>query len=187
MKRRLAAILAVLSLATLVAPAQAAFENLMISPRARAMGDASVAEGEATYAATVNPAQLARLGTDGEVGVSYVQPYGLDFHRLYYLGAAMRLPGQTGSLGFGFRQYGVEYEGVDLQTESTFTVAYGLPLYEDIHSRIDLGVGLNLYRLEFGETVTGIDPGNDLTTGLDVGLSATLHEPHPRRACWCTT
>lgn len=176
MKRSTAAILALVSLATLVAPAQAAFENLMVSPRARAMGDAAVALDDASYAATLNPAQLGRLGGPGAVGASYVQPYGLDFHRLYYLGGAVRMPGQSGSLGFGFRQYGVEYEGVDLQDESTFTVAYGLPLYEDIHSRIDLGVGLNLYRLEFGETVSGLDPGSDLTTGLDVGLAATLHD-----------
>ncbi|MEZ4387434.1 MAG: hypothetical protein R3D98_07600 [Candidatus Krumholzibacteriia bacterium] len=176
MKRRLAAMVVLVSLVTLVAPARAAFENLMTSPRARAMGDASVAVDDATFAATLNPAQLARLATDGEVGVSYVQPYSLDFHRLYYLGAALRLPGEAGSLGLGFRQYGVEYQNVDLQTESTLTVAYGLPLYADVHSRINLGVGLNLYRLEFGETVSGLDPGSDLTTGLDVGFAATLHD-----------
>jgi len=175
MKCKLTVILALVSVVMLTAPAQAAFENLMVSPRARAMGDASVADPSAAYAATLNPAGLALLQGDGEASASYVQPYGLDFHKLLYLGAAFRLPGKSGSLGIGFRQYGVDYQDVSLQSESTLTVAYGLPLYTDIHSSISLGVGLNMYRLEFGETVGQLDPGNDVSTGLDVGLRATLH------------
>lgn len=175
MKRRLAT-LALASLVTLVAPAQAAFENLMISPRARAMGDASVALDDAAYAATLNPAQLARVLGTGAAAASYVQPYNLDFHKLFYLGGAVNLPGNHGSLGVGLRQYGVDYEGVDLQTETTFTLAYGVTLYEDVHSSINAGAGLNLYRLEFGKTVNDLDPGSDLTTGVDLGLVATLHD-----------
>lgn len=175
MYRKLTAILVTAGLVLAAWPARAAFENLMVSPRARAMGDASVAVSDAPFAAILNPAGLAGLEAKGAAGASYVQPYGLDFHRLYYLGAAVRVPG-AGGLGVGFRQYGVEYQDVDLTSESTFIVAYGLTLYEDIHSRIDVGVGASMYRLEYGETVGEIDPGDDLAAGLDVGLTATLHE-----------
>lgn len=157
-------------------PALAVFEDLPVDPRSRAMGDAGVSLGDPMFAASMNPAALGRLPGQGTVGASYVQPYGLDFHRLYYLGAALDVSAIGGGLGLGLRQYGVEYEGTDLQTEQTFTLSYGTELYADIHSRIAVGVGLNLMRLEFGETVSGLDPGSDTAIGLDVGLVATLHE-----------
>lgn len=175
MKCKLIVIMALVTIVGLASTAQAAFENLMVSPRARAMGDASVADPSAAFAATLNPAGLAMLDQGGEVSASYVQPYGLDFHKLMYLGAAFRLPGDRGTVGVGYRQYGVDYQDVSLQDESTLTLAYGKTLFEDVHSSIKLGVGLNVYSLEFGQTVSGIDPGSDVTTGLDVGLHATLH------------
>jgi hypothetical protein len=157
-------------------PASAAFDNLMVSPRARAMGDAGVAVADPSFAMALNPAGLGRLERSGSVAVSFVQPYGLDFHRLYYAGAAVRMPNDAGTLGVGFRQYGVEYENVDLQSEQTLSLGYGLALYEDVHSRISFGAGLNVFRLEFGETVGGLDPGDDTTLGFDVGLLATVHD-----------
>jgi len=174
MKCRLTVIVALVSVVMLAATAQAAFENLMVSPRARAMGDASVVDPGSSYAATLNPARLALLSGRGQVSASYTQPYGLDFHKLVHMGAAFDL-GSRGTLGVAYRQYGVDYQDTDLHQENTFTLAYGKVLYQDVHSSISLGVGLNLYRLEFGETVSGLDPGSDMTPGLDVGLSATLH------------
>ncbi|HOX25874.1 MAG TPA: hypothetical protein PLL30_10105 [Candidatus Krumholzibacteria bacterium] len=176
MDRKFAAILISTIAALAALPARAAFENVMVSPRARAMGDASVAVPDAPFASNLNPAGLAVAPAGGAVGLSYVQPYGLDFNRLYFLGGAHRLPGGAGSLGFGFRQFKVEYEDVDLQTESTFSFSHGLYLYQDLHSSVAAGYGLSVYRLEFGETVTGFDPGDDTVVGVDVGLMATLHD-----------
>jgi len=176
MDRKFAAILSLTALALAALPAQAAFENVMVSPRARAMGDASVAVPDAPFASYLNPAGLAAIPAAGAVGLSYVQPYGLDFNRLYYLGAAWRLPGRAGALGFGFRQFKVEYEDVALQKESTFTLSHGLYLYQDLHSSVAVGYGLNLYRLEFGETVSGFDPGHADALGLDLALVAVLHD-----------
>ncbi len=176
MDRKLAAILTLTVGVLAAAPAWAAFENVMVSPRARAMGDAGVAVPDAAFASYLNPAGLAEQERQGSVGLAYVRPYGLDFHNLYYAGAAFRLPDGAGNLGVGFRQYAVEYQDVDLQTESTLTLAHGTYLYEDLHSSVALGYGVNFYRLEFGETVSGLDPGNEVTLGLDVGLVALLHD-----------
>lgn len=176
MNRRLAVILVLASLTVLAPPADAAFENLMVSPRARAMGDAGVAVADATYATYLNPANLTTSTSEVSVGASYVQPYALDFHRLYYLGSALQMPNGAGTLGVGFQQYGVEYENVDLLTESTFSLAYGLTLVEDLHSTVSVGASLNMYRLEFGETVGGLKPGDDSAAGVDLGLMVTLHD-----------
>jgi hypothetical protein len=176
MYRRTTAILILLALTLAALPAQAVFENLMVSPRARAMGDAGVAVPDAPFAAYLNPALLAYGDRSGSVGLSYLQPYGLSFNKLGYLGGQFRLPGRAGSIGIGLRQYGVEYEGVDLAKEATLTLSHGIFLYNDLHSSVALGYGLNVYRLEFGETVTGVDPGDDTSLGADLSLVATLHD-----------
>jgi hypothetical protein len=176
MYRKTTAISILLVLVLGASAAWAAFENTMVSPRARAMGDAGIAVPDAPFAAYLNPSLLAQAERSGTVGLSYVQPFGLSFNRLYYLGGQFRLPGRAGSIGVGYRQFGVEFEDVDLQKEATFTVSHGLDLYRDIHSSVSVGYGFNLYRLEFGETVSGIDPGDDMSLGVDLGLNATIHD-----------
>ena len=176
MDRKIALIM-ILAVSVLAAlPALAAFENIMVSPRARAMGDAGVAVPDAPFATYLNPAGLSRQAVAGSAGLSYVQPYGLDFSRLYFLGGAIALPGNGGNLGIGLRQFRVEYQDVDLQTETTLTLSHGLVLFDDVHSSVSVGYGLNFYRLEFGETIGGRDPGDELTMGVDLGLLAVLHD-----------
>jgi hypothetical protein len=160
----------------LAMPAQAAFENLMVSPRARAMGDAGVAVPDAAFATYLNPAGLAAVERSGAVGLSYLKPYGLSFHDLYFLGGGFRLPGNAGAIGVGFRQYGVDFEGVSLQKETTLTLSHGIALFRDVHSSVAVGYGFSFNRLEFGETVGGMDPGDDWSVGFDLGLTATVHE-----------
>ncbi len=45
-----------------------------------------------------------------------------------------------------------------------------------MHSKLYVGYGLNLYYLKFGETVGGMDPGNQTTYGVNLGALATLHQ-----------
>jgi hypothetical protein len=177
MDRKLATILMVTVLVLSSAPAWAVFENVMISPRARAMGEAGVAVPDAPFAAYVNPAGLAEtpLGT-GHAGLSYLKPFGLEFNQLAYIGAAQNLSGRLGSVGFGLRQYKVEFRDVDLMKETAFTFSHGLYLYRDFHSLVAAGYGVNVYRLEFAETVTGIDPGSGTAVGVDLALLAVLHD-----------
>lgn len=183
MKRRLCTTLAVLALGLLAGPAAAAiFDNVDISPRARGMGDAAVAVADDAFAAYFNPAGLA--GVSGTtLGNSYVKPYGLSFNEQMYLGGVIPGAPRIGNFGFGIRRFAVTYEDVDLLTETTYTLAHGIRLYEDLHSKIDVGTALNFYSLEFGSTVgvdddpgSVIDPGSDTVGGLDVGLMVTLHE-----------
>jgi len=89
---------------------------------------------------------------------------------------AMLLGLIVGSLGLGIRHFAVSYEGTSLLKETAFSASHGIGLYRDLHATIDLGYSLNLYRAEFGETVTGEDPGSAATLGLDAGLFVTLHE-----------
>lgn len=163
-------------------PASAAFENVDVSPRARAMGDAGVAVADDAFAPYFNPAGVA-MRDDLALGTSYVRPYGLDFTDLVYLGAVVPLGGKSGGLGFGLRRFAVEYQDVDLTTETTLSLSYAATLYEDLHTRVDAGAGLNFNHLEFAETIgagievdDGLDPGDDWAVGMDVGLMVTLHQ-----------
>ncbi len=181
MKRRLVTTIAVLALGLLAGPVLAAFENVDISPRARGMGDAAVAIADDAFAPYFNPAGLARI-TDITLGNSYVKPYSLDFSEQMYLGGVIPGSSRLGNFGFGVRRFAVTYEDVDLLTETTYTVAHGIMLFEDLHSSVSVGTALNFYSLEFGQTVgdgedpeTGLDPGSDIVGGLDVGLLVTLH------------
>jgi hypothetical protein len=176
MDRKTATILLAALLAVTAAPALASFENLSVSPRARAMGETGVAVPDAAFGGFLNPAGLVETPGAGSVALSYTQPFGLDFSRLYVLGAAQRLPGPLGYAGFGFRQFKVEYENTDLLKESTFTFAHGIYLYQDLHSSVSFGYGLNVYRLEFGQTISGLDPGSATAVGVDAALLAVLHD-----------
>jgi len=59
--------------------------------------------------------------------------------------------------------------------------ANGFRLYEDYHSRVDLGWSLNLHNVELGETVTGLDPGQDTV----FGFCACEHLPIAAARCIC--
>ncbi|MBU1674709.1 hypothetical protein KKA85_02875, partial [bacterium] len=174
MKRRIVATTAVLALCLLAGPVLAAFENVDISPRARGMGDAAVAVADDAFAPYFNPAGLARI-QGVALGNSYVKPYGLGFNEQMYLGGVIPGTPRLGNFGFGIRHFAVEYQEVSLEKEITYTLAHGIMLYEDLHSAVSFGTALNLYSLEFGKTVSGFDPGQDIVAGFDVGLLVTLH------------
>ena len=168
--------LAALGLWLLWAPAaSAAFDDITVSPRARAMGEASVAVPAAGYAAWLNPAHLS-LADGGTASAAYVRPFGLDFTDFLVIGGAVPLTDRWGHVGFGLSQFKVSYDDTDLMTETQLTLAHGLNLYSDYHSRVDFGWALNMYGLEFGQSVTGEDPGEDTVFGVDLGMIMTLHK-----------
>ena len=86
MIRKLTLILILATLGLSAGPASALFDNTVVSPRYRAMGESSVAVQDAAFAAFVNPAQMGDVDR-GKVAATYVQPFRLDFTDFYYLGA----------------------------------------------------------------------------------------------------
>ncbi len=168
-------VLAAMGLALTAGPAAAFFENTMVSARARAMGESAVAVPGGAYAAFYNPGLLAER-TTGEVGASYVQPFQLDYTDFYTLGAVLPLETRYGAIGLGISQFKTSYQGVDLNKETQVSFTHGLTLFEDYHSRVDFGYGINVYRVEQSETVSGLLPGDDTVIGMDFGLAVNLHK-----------
>jgi hypothetical protein len=156
-------------------PAGAAFEELAVSPRARAMGEATVTVSGDAWAFDHNPALLA-LAQRGRIATSTVQPFGIDGLRLTGLGMSMPIPGDRGGAAFGYKHWSVDRGEVSLTTEQTLTFAHGITLFGDATSSAHVGWGLNVYNLEFGQTVSGEDPGSAWAWGLDVGAVVTLYE-----------
>jgi len=155
-----------------VAGAAGVFDNLVLSPRARAMGGAFVALSDDETAVFTNPAALSM---QDEIGFysSYVDLYGYDFLTLG--SGAVSVPTDYGTFGVGVRYLATEYGGAELEKEYTVTVGHGVVLMEDVHSSLAVGYGLNLFGLSFPtETVGGTDLGSANTFGLDIGVLGTL-------------
>jgi hypothetical protein len=158
---------ALAGLALLVArPAAAMFEDLAVAPRARAIGEATTATIDDAWAFYYNPAMLSRLAMP-QAAFTTVEPNGLGFNRLRSAAVAFPLRGRGGALAVGYRNYGVDYGDVQLQSENTLSVAQGFHLFGDASTSASIGWALNFYHAEFATSVgasgdgsNGIDPGS---------------------------
>ncbi|MFH1502064.1 MAG: hypothetical protein ABIG03_03360 [Candidatus Eisenbacteria bacterium] len=162
----------VVLLAPTCAGAAGVFDNLILSPRARAMGGAFVAVSDDETAIFTNPAGLAQQQNVGFYG-SYVDLYGYDFLDLASFAATM--PTNKGTFAVGGRLMSVQYKGVDLETEYSIALGHGFTVMEDVHSSLSFGYALSLYGLSFdAESVGGEDLGSASTFGVDIGVMGTL-------------
>ncbi len=169
-------IIAALAVALLLMPvaagASGVFDNLILTPRARALGGAFVALSNDETAVFTNPAGLAEQSTIGVYG-SYVDLFGYPFFDLGSVSAVV--PTSYGTFGIGGRVFKVEYNDVELETEYTMSVSHGFSLMEDIHSSLAFGYTANLYGLSFdADSVSGEDLGSANAVGFDVGVLGTL-------------
>lgn len=157
------------------APAHAAFEDVEVCPRMRAMGGAWSAAAGDVFAPFHNPAGLAWAARP-EAAASYLRPFGYDFSSQSAVAARSALPGRLGGIALGVRQFGVSYRGTRLTSETTVALAHGFHLLEDVQSELAVGWGVNLYALDYGRSITGLDPGQATTFGLNLGATAVVRD-----------
>ena len=168
----IAALAVALLLMPVVAGASGVFDNLILTPRARALGGAFVALSDDETAVFTNPAGLAEQSTIGVYG-SYVDLFGYPYFDLGSVSAVV--PTSYGTFGIGGRMFKVEYNEVELETEYTMSVSHGFSLMEDIHSSLAFGYTANLYGLSYdADSVSGEDLGSANAVGFDVGVLGTL-------------
>jgi len=161
-----------LLLAPCAAHAAGVFDNLVLSPRVRALGGAFVALSDDESAVFTNPAGLAEQEEFGAYA-SYVDLYGYEFLNLGSVSAVAPTP--YGTFGIGMRLLAVESHGVDLERELSFGVGHGVTLMKDAHSSLSVGYVASLYGLSFeAESVAGEDLGSASAVGFDVGVLGTL-------------
>jgi hypothetical protein len=146
----------------------ASFEHFEPSPRARAMGGTFYANGNDAYSTLYNPAGLAQ--SEQGFAISYVDRYGYGFSEITTVAMNMNLPRKFGSVGFSMLSHNVEYNNVNLTSETTYALAHGFTLMEDLHSSLRFGYTANIYYLSF----SGM--GDEVTYGLNLGAQATLHQ-----------
>jgi hypothetical protein len=164
------------------AVAQAAFDDLSVSPRSRAMGGAVVAVDGDAWSFYNNPALIPFLDAS-HVAAATTQPNGADFNRLSTVGGSLRLSDTWGGMAVGLRHYGVDYRDTDLLGEYTLSLSHGFRVFKDASSGAAFGWTLNLYNLDFAPSVglsgtgaDGVDPGNAWTVGLDLGGVVEIYE-----------
>jgi len=163
-------------------PAHALFEDLALSPRARALGEATAATMDDPWAYYYNPAMLTLVRIP-QVGATTARPNGLDFNRLTSVAAAAPLQGRRGTLALAWRRYAVTFHDVDLVSENTLSVSHGFRLFQDATATAAFGWTLNFYHAEFASTIGqagdgtgGIDPGTAWAVGLDIGAMVSVYE-----------
>ena len=159
----------------LASPGHAVFDDLELSPRARALGGSYASLSSDAYAIFYNPAGLVSLeGMD--LRGTYYQPFNLGFARTNAVAFAMPLS-KWGTFAAGYCDFRVEYEGTVLSVERTFTAGHAFTLMEDISSSLSFGYAINFYNLDYGPpSVSGVDLGSQWSMGLDVGFLARLRE-----------
>jgi hypothetical protein len=154
--------------------ASAAFQDVEVSPRARGMGMSFVAAGPDAYAPFHNPASLP-WATDIEGAGSYTRPFGYDFSSQSVVSGIAPI-GRWGGVGIGVRRFAVEYLGEDLTGETTVSLAHGFRVLDDLQSTVAAGWSVNLYSLDYGTSVSGLDPGSATTVGVNLSAQAVVHE-----------
>ena len=169
-------IIAVAAVAVLLVPcaayAEGVFDNLILSPRARAMGGAFVAVSDDATAIFTNPAGLAEQATIRIYG-SHVNLFGYEYFNLNSVSGV--IPTSRGTVGLGVRMFKTEHNDVDLEHEYTISLGQGFMLMKDVHSSLAFGYAANLYGLSFdAPSVSGEDLGSANTVGFDVGVLGTL-------------
>ena len=177
-KRTSILLLLLFGLLLLGSSARAAFDDIAVSPRARAMGEAYVAVGGDAWSWYHNPALLPWI-TSPEIAAAGTEPNGGGYNSLGTIGGILPVKGGWTGLAVGLRRYGVDYRDVSLLTEYTISIAQGIQLFKDDASGASFGWALNFYNLDLGQSIglagdgtDGIDPGNAWAMGLD--LSAVV-------------
>ena len=149
------------------------FGNYQPSARARGMSGAFIASCNDPNAIFYNPGALA--SAEQGISLGYARLFNNSFQILMSGALAYQLP-RIGTISLGMQAMDVEFEGHKLQQEGTYSIAHSFLLIGDVHSKLFVGYGVNLYYLKFGETVGGMDPGNQTTYGVNLGALATLHQ-----------
>jgi len=145
----------------------AVFDDYQPSSRARGMGGAFTAVADDANAIFFNPAGIADLGYEAQIG--FANLYGEDFSEYKTIAAAAKLPKGIGTLGLGVRMLDVEYEDYTLMSEQIWTLSHGITLQKDIHSVINVGYNLNYLNLSYD------DDDSDDAFSVDLGATAVLH------------
>ena len=165
-----------LGAALFLAPqARAAFEDVEVSPRSRAMGGTFNGIQADVYAPFHNAASLGFV-EQFDVGASFLKPFGLSYTSQAVVSAAGKLPGEWGGIGVAMRRFAVDYQGEDLTGETTISVAYGVRILQDLQSELSLGVTANYYALSYGLAHDGTDPGSDGAIALDISAMGVVAE-----------
>jgi hypothetical protein len=154
---------------------RAVFDDLELSPRARALGGSYASLSADAYAIFYNPAGLVNVeGRD--LRGSYFEPFNLGFVRANAFAVAMPFR-EWGTFAAGYSDFRVDYEGTVLSVERTFTFGHALTLMEDLSSSLAFGYDIDLYNLDYGPpSVSGLDLGSQWSVGVDVGFLARLRE-----------
>lgn len=157
--------------ALLVSLASAAFLFEEPSARGAALGGATAALPDEPGGVAVNPALLSDWSGYGAM-VGYSQPYNDYFTDLSFSGA-IKLPA-AGSVGFAWQNFGTTYLGQELTAENRFTIGHGFQLRQDQSMRFGFGYSFSMYTQSFGKSVSGVDPGDALGFGINLGAYARI-------------
>jgi hypothetical protein len=146
-----------------------------------ATGSSNMANIGSAWAQLTNPAGLSRLTAIELVG-GYYKPFGLSYYNTTVAIAAVPL-GKLGTVALGYQGSSTNYSGNTLTSETAISLSHGFYLQKDIISSLSFGYTINVYQLDYGQSAgvsgdgsDGLDLGNGLGIGVDIGIQGSLHE-----------
>jgi hypothetical protein len=156
-------------------PASAAFEDVEVSPRTRAMGGAFNGLQADVYAPLHNAASLGYL-EKFDIAGSFQKPFGLDYSSQGVITGGGMLPGKWGGIGVAIRRFAVDFQGEDLTGETTVALGYGVRILQDLQSELSLGITANWYSLSYGLAHDDTDPGSAGAIAVDLSAMGVIAE-----------
>tara|TARA_Y100001936_G_scaffold220367_1_gene234459 strand:- start:282 stop:1133 length:852 start_codon:yes stop_codon:yes gene_type:complete len=149
-----------------------------LGSRATAMSGAVTSGDHIESGIFHNPAQLSNY-SDFTIISGYSNLYGLDFLPLSHIGISIN------NYALNFENISTKYGGNTLSSETTFGIAKGFELYSDRQSLIQMGLRLNLYNYEFGQSAgtqgdgsNGVNLGTGNASGIDIGFQGILNKKY---------
>jgi|UPI00039BB879 hypothetical protein len=180
--KKLALIIVFSCLITLALQAQVFTEISTYAPVITGSGAANLATTADFWSIWANPAGLSRLSAISS-GLSFCKPYSQSFSQYYLAGVAVPLNARWGTLALSYYGSEVNYAGSQLTSERALQFSQALFLQRDIISSLAVGYSLNVYFIDYGKSAgvsgdgsDGIELGNAIEWGLNLGLQASLHE-----------
>ncbi|GAB4184565.1 MAG: hypothetical protein Kow00108_22120 [Calditrichia bacterium] len=145
------------------------------SARITAMGGGMTAIVNDQWSGFYNPAGFSQL-EEKRVAVSYYNLYNLSFLKSVFLTTAIPFDQKVGTFALSYGQFGVDYQGEQMNSESNLMLSYGRYIFKDFNSSLAFGANLKLLHWSLGESEMLGDLGSATTMGLDIGFQASLFQ-----------
>jgi hypothetical protein len=176
-------IIIIFSLLVSLMMAQVTSDYSYTSADVTATSGAVVANPGGVWSLYHNPSGLADIESIS-ITAGYTNIFNQNFLQFSNSGMVIPIKG-FGTFGLSSQSMNVRYLDTNISSENVIGLSQGFHLQKDKNSQINLGYTISYYSVDYGKTAgfsgdgsDGIEIGNQVAFGLDIGIQAILREKH---------